>query len=384
MRRALELARLGAGMTSPNPMVGAVLVKRGRIIGEGYHRAAGEAHAEVAAFLSATGSVAGATLYVTLEPCSHHGRTPPCAPMLIEGKIARVVAPHADPNPLVAGQGFRMLRAAGIQVDVGLMEEEARRLNEFFITFHRLNRPFIISKWAMTLDGRIATESGDSRWISNERSRTYVHELRARVDAVMVGIGTVILDNPMLNVRLKDYEGRQPKRIILDGNLRIPLRAKCLDGAPPGQVIIVTSDSAPVEKVRRLEQAGHEVLVLRSRRGLIDVKEMIGALPRWNVQSVLCEGGSSMHGALLNARLVDKVVAFVAPKLVGGEGARGPVSGWGVPLMRKAPTLEHVTIQHFDGDVCIEGYVPDSCRYLKPLGSPPTSRRARRKQDPET
>lgn len=377
MRRALELAALGSGMTSPNPMVGAVLVKRGRVIGEGYHRCCGEAHAEVAAFLAATGSVAGATLYVTLEPCSHQGRTPPCAPMLITGRIARVVAACADPNPLVAGQGFKMLRASGVKVDVGLFEEEARRLNEHFFTYHRLKRPFIISKWAMTLDGRIATESGDSRWISNEKSRLYVHELRARVDAVLVGIGTVILDNPMLNVRLKDYEGRQPRRVILDGNLRVPLRAKCLDGAPPGQVVIVTSDSAPVEKMKRLEQAGHEVLVLKSRRGLIDIREMIASLPKWEIQSVLCEGGSSMHGALLQAKLVDKVVAFVAPKLVGGEGARGPVSGWGIPLMRKALNLQDVIIRHFDDDVCVEGYVPDSFRHLKPLGAPAQVRRSR-------
>ena len=383
MARALELAALGAGAVSPNPMVGAVLVKRGRIIGEGWHRGPGHPHAEIEAFAACAMNPAGSTLYVTLEPCNHEGRTPPCAPAVIERKIARVVAPHADPNPLVAGQGFRRLRAAGIEVDTGVLEAEARRLNEAFLTFHKLRRPFITAKWAMTLDGRIATESGDSKWISNEESRHYVHQVRSRVDAVMAGIGTVLLDNPVLNVRLPDYDGRQPKKILVDGSLRIPARAKCLVGSPPGHCIIVTSEGAAPDRMARLRDAGHVVLPLKARRGVIDMADMVAALPRHDIQSVLCEGGSGMHGAMLRARLVDKVIAFIAPKIIGAEeGGRGPVVGWSVDLMRKALQLRDVTTRVFGADVCVEGYVPDSCRNIKPMPPQAISITGSRRRNP--
>jgi len=363
MRRALELAKRGLGMTSPNPMVGAVVVKNGKVVGEGYHRQVGKPHAEVEALKKVSDAdVAGATMYVTLEPCNHHGRTPPCTELLISRKVARVVVPHADPNPVVAGQGFRALKKAGIQVDVGLMEEEARRLNEAFVTFHTMNRPFIIAKWAMTLDGRMAAESGHSKWITNEKSRMYVHEVRSMVDAVMVGIGTVLQDNPMLNVRLTDYNRRQPKRIIVDGNLRIPLRAKCLENSYLGECIIATTEAAPPEKIAKLEDAGHVVVRLKGRRGLIDLKELIGRLRDFEILSVLCEGGSTMHGGLLNAKLVDKVIAFIAPKVIGGDTAKRPILGWGVNAMNNALVLEDVIARTFDEDVCFEGYVADTHR----------------------
>ncbi|MGI8907520.1 MAG: bifunctional diaminohydroxyphosphoribosylaminopyrimidine deaminase/5-amino-6-(5-phosphoribosylamino)uracil reductase RibD [Candidatus Sumerlaeaceae bacterium] len=368
MHRALELARQGTGMTSPNPLVGAVVVKRGRIRGEGYHRQVGLPHAEVEALAKVRDAdAAGSTLYVTLEPCIHHGRTPPCIDLIVAKKIGRVVVPHSDPNPMVAGKGFRALRKAGIQVDVGLMEPEARRLNEAFITFHTLQRPFMIAKWAMTLDGRIAAESGQSKWITNEKSRTYVHEVRACVDAVMVGIGTVLQDNPMLNVRLTDYNRRQPKRVIVDGHLRIPVRAKCLELGHLGECILATTEAAPPDKIARLEDAGHIVLQMKGRRGLIDMKELILGLHRYEIQSVLCEGGSSMHGSLLREKLVDKVIAFVAPKLIGGDNAKRPVTGWELPAMGKALALEDVVIRTFDDDICVEGYVPEAYRSLKPL-----------------
>lgn len=364
MRRALELAAKARGMTSPNPMVGAVLVKNGRVIGEGYHHGPGLPHAEIDAIANASEDVAGATIYVTLEPCCHEGKTPPCTDALIRHKISRVVAATVDPNPAVCKNGFTQLRKAGIQVDVGLCEEEARLLNEVFITSHSLRRPFIIAKWAMTLDGKIATETGHSRWITNDKSRGYVHELRSQVDAIMVGIGTVLVDNPMLNVRLENYQGRQPKCIIMDGALRIPIRSKCLQSAPAGCCIIATTQSAPAEKVAQLRDAGHQVLVLRGRRGLLDVRDLIRELHNCGIQSILAEGGSGLHGNFFSRQLVDKVVAFIAPKIVGGDTAKSPISGWGVSLMNKAVKLEHMQTRMFDEDICVEGYVFDAYNRL--------------------
>lgn len=377
MREALQLAEEGMGMTSPNPLVGAIVVKDGRVVGRGFHRQVGHSHAEIEALADVSDTdAAGSTMYVTLEPCNHFGRTPPCTEVLIKRKVGRVVVPHADPNPLVAGQGFRALKKAGIQVDVGLMEEDARRLNEFFITFHTLNRPFVIAKWAMTLDGRIAAESGHSKWITNEECRTYVHEIRSIVDAVMVGIGTVLQDNPMLNVRLTNYNRRQPKRIIIDGNLKIPLRAKCLVNAGLGDCIIATTEAAPPERIARLEEDGHVVLRLKGRRGIIDLKELITKLRKYEIQSILCEGGGGVHGSLLRAKLVDKVVAFVAPKLIGGDASKQPVTGWGISAMNKALQLEDVSLRNFGDNVCIEGYVAEPYRSGRPLGRVPKPKSA--------
>ncbi|MCX7963110.1 MAG: bifunctional diaminohydroxyphosphoribosylaminopyrimidine deaminase/5-amino-6-(5-phosphoribosylamino)uracil reductase RibD [Candidatus Sumerlaea chitinivorans] len=356
MERALELAARGRGATSPNPMVGALIVKRGRIIAEGWHRQAGAPHAEIEAIRSAQEPLEGATLYVTLEPCCHFGKTPPCTQEIIKHKFERVVVAARDPNPLVSGKGIEELRAAQIRVEVGLCEHEARRQNEFFFTYHEKKRPFIISKWAMTLDGKIATETGHSRWITNEMSRAYAHELRAQVDAVMVGVGTVLMDNPLLTVRLEGYSGRQPLRIIVDGNLRIPSRAKCLTKASPGSVIICTSSASSREKRHELEKAGHRVLVFPGR-GLLDFHEVMAEFHKLGIQSILCEGGSSLTGALFEAQLVDKVVAFVAPKIVGGKNAKIPIAGWGVLHMDRALSLSDVSIRSFGSDVCIEGYI---------------------------
>lgn len=370
-------------MVSPNPLVGAVFVRDGKILGEGFHSQAGKAHAEIEALKAAGGDVKGATLYVTLEPCNHQGRTPPCSPVLLEHGVARVVVPHADPNPLVAGHSFKRLRQAGIKVEDGLMEKEARRLNEAFLSFHELNRPFMVVKWAMTMDGRIAAMTGQSRWISNEVSRNYVHELRSNVDAVMVGIGTILQDNPMLNVRINHYAKRQPKRIIVDGNLRIPAKAKVLTASPPGDCIIATSDFAPEHKVQRLRDEGHHVLVMRGRRGLIDLRQLISGLTDFQIQSVLCEGGSTINASLLGARLVDKVIAFVAPKIVGGDGDKSPIMGWGMPTMGKALNLTDTRIKTFNDDVCVEGYVTDDFRDITPLTHRKTVLRQRNKRTPK-
>jgi diaminohydroxyphosphoribosylaminopyrimidine deaminase/5-amino-6-(5-phosphoribosylamino)uracil reductase len=268
-----------------------------------------------------------------------------------------VVACVKDPNPLVAGKGFEKLEKAGIKVHVGLCAAQSQQLNEGFFTYHTSQRPFMISKWAMTLDGKIATEIGHSRWISNEKSRMRVHEIRSQVDAVMVGIGTVIADNPVLNIRLPGYSGRQPRRVVIDGHLRIPLRAKCLEETQPGQCVLATTEAASRERVEQLRKAGHKVLILRGRRGVIDLRVLIKELYKMQIQSVLCEGGSGLHGALLQARLVDKVVAFVAPKIIGGAASKTPVSGWGVHYMNQALMLEQVEMRMFDNDICLEGYL---------------------------
>jgi diaminohydroxyphosphoribosylaminopyrimidine deaminase / 5-amino-6-(5-phosphoribosylamino)uracil reductase len=369
MRRALELAARGRGMTSPNPMVGAVIAAGDKVAGEGWHRAAGLPHAEADALEAAKKPTRGATLYVTLEPCCHEGKTPPCTRAIIAAGITRVVAAMLDPNPQVAGKGVAELRAAGISVEVGLLETEARVLNEAFLCHHLLHRPFIISKWAMTLDGRIATQSGHSRWISNEQSREYVHRIRSEVDAVMVGIGTVLTDNPALNVRLPDYAGRQPKRIVVDGILRIPLKARVFENSEPGQVIIATTESLHRDKIGKLRDAGHEILVFPGRRGIVDLRQFIRKVSELGVHSILCEGGSTLNGSLFHAHLVDKVVAFVAPKLCGGNEMKCPTAGWGVQYMTQALVLDEPVARPFGTDICFEGYVPGPHRQIAaPVG----------------
>lgn len=358
MRLALELAEKARGRTSPNPMVGAVVVRDDRILGKGYHRQAGEPHAEIEAILDAGGDekVRDATVYVTLEPCSHQGRTPPCADRLIEAGVARVVAAIPDPNPLVAGRGLRRLRSAGVEVDCGVYEGEARRINEAFITFHLLGRPFTIAKWAMSLDGRTSTDTGDSRWISNEESRRYSHEIRASVDAIAVGVGTVLQDNPRLDVRLAGYEGRQPSRVIFDGRLRTPTKARCLE-KNGGEAILVTTEFAPEDRVARMREAGHTVLVVPGRTRIIDIGEALPMLAHLGVQSMLVEGGREIHTSLLRAGLADKVVAFVGPKIIGGEEQSSPLVDLDIKRMRSAISLKTVSVRVLGTDACIEGYI---------------------------
>ena len=358
MSRCLTLARQGLGKTSPNPMVGAVLVRDGKVLGEGAHMKLGAPHAEVAAIVAAGNDCRGATLYVNLEPCCHHGRTPPCVQAIARSGIRRVIAAMEDPNPLVSGKGFGALRAAGVEAEVGLLERQARQLNEVFVTYHTKKRPFVIAKWAMTLDGRTSIDSGPSRWISHELSRQYVHQIRSQCDAILVGVGTVIQDNPQLTVRLKGYSGRQPTRIIVDGDLRSPLGARCFSrhrgGAP---TILATTSMAPPERIRRAERAGHKVLQVRGRRRIVDLAHLCGRLYDEGISSVLCEGGRQIHTSLFREGLVDKVIVFVAPKLIGGQRPTSPLEDLGIGRMKEALALERIEIHHFRDDVCIEGHV---------------------------
>lgn len=359
MREALELALRGRRNVSPNPMVGAVVVRKDQAVGRGYHARYGDAHAEVLALREAGDRAKDATLYVTLEPCCHHGKTPPCTEAVIDSGVRRVVVATIDPSAKVGGKGVEALLAAGIQVEVGCLEEEAKRLNEFFYTFHTLERPFVTVKWAMTVDGRTGTDSNHSRWITNEASRRYVHEIRADHDAIVIGIGTILADDPMLNVRLDEYEGRQPKRIIIDGDLSIPRRARVLRTKQAGEVILVTTRHAQKKDIESLEEEGHRVVVLPGRRRLIQIDELMKFLAEEKILSVLAEGGRQIHTAMLQADVVDKIVAFIAPKIIGGRMLRSPVEDLGLTMMDKALELKDPKWHGFEEDICLEGYVRD-------------------------
>ncbi|MCL6635390.1 MAG: bifunctional diaminohydroxyphosphoribosylaminopyrimidine deaminase/5-amino-6-(5-phosphoribosylamino)uracil reductase RibD, partial [Peptococcaceae bacterium] len=329
MRMALELAGRARGRTSPNPMVGAVVVKDGKVVGSGYHLRAGTPHAEVHALNEAGEKARGATLYVTLEPCCHYGRTGPCSEAVIGAGIARVVVAMTDPNPKVAGGGIKRLREAGIEVTLGVLEEEARELNEVFIKYITTGRPFVVAKAAMSLDGKIATRSGRSKWITGPEARAYGHQLRDWYDAIMVGIGTVLADDPSLTARLPGGKGRDPVRVILDSRARIPLNAGVLTRRSGAPTIIAATAAAPQAKLAALRRAGARVLVVNDGPR-VDLAGLMKLLAEQEITSVLIEGGSGVHGSALAAGIVDKVAWFIAPRIIGGREAPGPVGGEGV------------------------------------------------------
>lgn len=367
MKKALELAALGRGRTSPNPMVGSVVVKGGSIIGEGYHHKVGGPHAEVHALKAAGRDAEGATLYVTLEPCSHHGRTPPCSEAIIKAGIARVVTAMPDPNPLVSGRGLAKLRRAGIEVSVGLMEKEARELNEVFLKYIVTKRPFLLLKAAMTLDGKIATHSGNSRWVTGEEARSYVHRLRDEYTAIMVGIGTVLADNPALTSRLPDNSGHDPIRIVVDSKGRLPLDARVLTQESNAQTIVAVTRQASREKLDKLEAAGAQILmVAEDSSGRVDLYHLMELLGQREISSILLEGGAEINSAALAAGIVDKVAMFIAPKLIGGREAVGPVGGAGVETMEQALQLDNIRLHQFGRDVLIEGSLPEGERLCLP------------------
>ena len=356
MARALELARLGLGRTSPNPVVGAVIVKDGEIVGEGYHQRAGNPHAEVHALNQAGEKARGATLYVTLEPCSHFGRTPPCADAVIRAGLSRAVVAMVDPNPLVAGNGIARLKEAGIQVKVGVLEKEARKLNEVFIKFITTGMPFVVMKTAMTLDGKIAAHTGDSRWVTGPEARGVVHQLRDRYDALLVGIGTVMADDPLLTTRLPDGNGRDPVRVVVDSRLRIPVAARVLHLSSTAPTVIACTEQADPVKRAELEKMGVEVVVAPEQGGMVDLEWLLQELARRGLTGVLVEGGSRINASLLARGLIDKVMFFIAPKLIGGESAPGPVGGEGVARMTEAVPLERVKVKSVGVDILVTGY----------------------------
>ncbi|ANE49032.1 5-amino-6-(5-phosphoribosylamino)uracil reductase [Paenibacillus swuensis] len=353
MKLAVQMAASAQGQTGVNPVVGCVLVKDGRVVGMGAHLQMGTAHAEVHALDMAGALAEGATAYVTLEPCSHHGRTPPCAERLIADRVKRVVIATTDPNPLVAGRGVELLRAHGVQVDVGVMEAEARELNEAFNKYIVTRMPFVTLKTASTLDGKIATRTGQSKWISGEASREAVHTLRHRHQAIMVGATTVALDDPQLTTRLP-VPGLHPIRVVVDSTLRIPLDARVVtDGLAP--TIVLTTERAAPAKAAALAARG--VTVLRCGDApRVDLALAMRALSEREIGSVLLEGGGQLNGAMLSARLVDKIVMFIAPKIVGGASAPGSFSFEGYDSMDEAVVLDRVAMKPYGEDLCLSGY----------------------------
>ncbi|MBN6188515.1 bifunctional diaminohydroxyphosphoribosylaminopyrimidine deaminase/5-amino-6-(5-phosphoribosylamino)uracil reductase RibD [Aneurinibacillus sp. BA2021] len=353
MDLALRLAEAARGQTSPNPAVGCVLVNDGRIVGMGSHLRAGEAHAEVQALRMAGDAARGAVAYVTLEPCSHHGRTPPCADALIAHGIRQVVVAMLDPNPLVAGRGVARLTDAGIEVLTGIGEAEAKRINEVFITFITTKKPFVTVKTAMTLDGKVATYAGSSRWITGEEARLEVHRMRKEHDAILVGVNTVLTDDPQLTTRLA-LGGRNPVRVIVDTTLRIRLDARVLtDGQAP--TWIFTTERADPKKWERLEEMGIRVFSTGDDVK-VDIDRLLALLGEQQISSLLVEGGSQINSAFLHARAIDKIVSYVAPKLVAGQGAPTPFGGLGIEEMNDAVPLAHISFEKIGNDIKITGY----------------------------
>jgi diaminohydroxyphosphoribosylaminopyrimidine deaminase/5-amino-6-(5-phosphoribosylamino)uracil reductase len=354
MRRALELAERGRGVTSPNPMVGAVVVREGVVVGRGYHRRAGEAHAETEALRQAGDGACGATLYVTLEPCNHHGRTPPCVDAIIRAGIARVVVAAADPNPRVRGGGGRALQAAGVEVAIGCREAEARAANRAFFTAAERQRPHVTLKWAMTLDGKIAAFDRRARWITGGAARREGHRLRSLSDAVVVGIGTVLADDPALDVRLETPWPREPFRVVVDSRARLPVTARLLRAGTASRAVVAITDKAPGERVALLEAVGATVLVCKSADDRVDVADLAARLFAMDVTAMLVEGGGELHASFVEAGLVDRVAVFVAPRLIGGMSAPTAVAGRGLSLA-DALRVASTTVREIEGDWLIEG-----------------------------
>jgi len=356
MARALGLAARGLGLTSPNPAVGALLVRHGEVVGEGAHLRAGGPHAEATALAEAGERAQGATCYVTLEPCAHQGRTPPCAEALIAAGVAEVVAACPDPNPLVNGRGIERLRAAGVRVRLGVAEAEARALNRAFFGAMSRGRPHVTLKTAMTLDGKIAAWDGASRWITGEAARLEAHRLRFLADAVLVGVGTVLRDDPKLTVRLPDAPAKEPLRVVADSRLRTPADARVLAAGDPSRTLVACVEPAPADAAARLRARGVRVLELAEDRGRVDLGALLSALGRLDVVAVLVEGGAELAWGLVDAGLVDRVAFFVAPRLLGGRTAPGPLGGPGRTLKDALP-LAGVTWRRVGDDLLVEADV---------------------------
>lgn len=359
MRRAMELAERGVGFTNPNPVVGAVIVKGGKVIGEGWHERYGEWHAERNALKNCTGNVRGATMYVTLEPCCHHGKTPPCTEAIIEHGISRVVIGMEDPNPLVGGKGIARLKAAGIEVECGVEEEALREQNRVFLKYIATKRPWIAMKTAMTLDGKIATRTGDSKWITGTEARVFVHELRHRFMGILVGIGTVVADDPLLNCRIEGRGVRQPIRVVVDSSARLGLDTQLVKTAGEYRTIVACTRFADNGKVKVLQEAGVEVWICEEQEGLVSMDNLLERLGQAGIDSILLEGGGSLNYSFLAGGFVDEVYAFIAPKIVGGMNAKTPVEGMGVEKMTDAVNLELVNVLNMGEDVLLKLKVKD-------------------------
>jgi diaminohydroxyphosphoribosylaminopyrimidine deaminase/5-amino-6-(5-phosphoribosylamino)uracil reductase len=359
MRAALRQAKKGLGRTSPNPAVGAVIVRDGEIIASGYHKRAGSNHAEVEALARIEGrGKKNDTLYVTLEPCNHHGRTPPCTEAILSSGIKKLVVGTKDPNPKVTGGGCEILTEKGVKVRTGILEAECRRLNEAFFKFAATGRPFVVAKSALTMDGWSATATGHSRWVTNEKSRQFVHRLRDRLDGVLIGVGTVLADDPMLTTRLKRGAGKDPVRIIVDTELRIPENARVLNSQSSAPTLVAVGPEVTPQRLRRTERNGVINLVCPTKEGGIDLAALMDILGGMDITSLLVEGGSAIMGSMIRQRLVDKFYIFKAPKILGGNDGIPMASGPGPRKMEGCLRLRDVKVRRFGGDILVRGY-PD-------------------------
>lgn len=355
MRLAMQLAGNAIGRTSPNPLVGAVIVKDNRVVGCGWHRKAGTPHAEVHALNQAGELAQGADVYVTLEPCAHYGKTPPCAKALVEAKVKNVYGGLLDVNPKVAGKGFKILEDAGIHVEYGFLQDELRKQNEVFFKWIEHKKPFVVLKAAMTLDGKIATATGQSKWITNETSRAYGYKLRDIYDGIMVGINTVIEDNPMLTARVDG--GKNPIRIVVDSSLRIDINANVVQDKS-SKTIIATTDKADKDKILKLQAQDVDVIVVdKDKNDKVDIEKLLDILGQQNICSILVEGGATLSGSFVAKKLVDKVYFFIAPKIIGGKEAKTPVAGTGILNLQEALALKDIQIEKLEEDILIIGRV---------------------------
>ena len=357
MKLALRLAARGAGWVSPNPMVGAVVVKDGQVVGRGYHRRAGLPHAEVEALRDAGEAARGADLYVTLEPCNHQGRTPPCTQAILAAGVRRVSIATRDPNPQVTGGGAEFLMAQGVDVTAGVLEAEARRLNEAWFHWVKTDRPWVMAKAACSLDGRIATATGESQWLTGESARAFGHRLRHHVDAILVGVGTVLADNPQLTARLPRGRSQDPIRIVLDSRLRMPLNSKLVQSNSPAPTWVATTGQAPPATVRALKDHGVQVMVLPADAGRVSLPALLHCLGERQVQSVLVEGGAETLGAFFDQRLVQQFNFFYAPKILGGSAAPAMVGGQGVTHLGEAHIARNLSIRRLGVDLLVSGYL---------------------------
>lgn len=355
MRLAMQLAGNAIGRTSPNPLVGAVIVKDNRVVGCGWHRKAGTPHAEVHALNQAGELAQGADVYVTLEPCAHYGKTPPCAKALVEAKVKNVYGGLLDVNPKVAGKGFKILEDAGIHVEYGFLQDELRKQNEVFFKWIEHKKPFVVLKAAMTLDGKIATATGQSKWITNETSRAYGYKLRDIYDGIMVGINTVIEDNPMLTARVDG--GKNPIRIVVDSSLKIDINANVVQDKS-AKTIVATTDKADKDKILKLQAQNVDVIVVdKDENDKVDIEKLLNILGQQNICSILVEGGATLSGSFVAKKLVDKVYFFIAPKIVGGKEVKTPVAGTGILNLQEALALKDIQIEKLEEDILIIGRV---------------------------
>ncbi len=355
MQLALELAAGAVGRTSPNPPVGAVVVRDGQIVGRGYHPAAGKPHAEIYALRDAGAAAGNADLYVTLEPCAHQGRTGPCTEAIISAGIARVWVGTLDPNPQVSGRGVKQLEAAGITVTTGVLEADCRQLIAPFAKQITSGLPFVTLKMAMTLDGQTATSTGDSQWISNEQSRLHVQQMRDHADAIMVGVGTVLADNPQLTARIPD--GKDPIRVVIDSTLSIPETARVFNPASSAGVIVVTTGQADSGKLKAIEKAGAEIITVPDKDGRVDLQKAMQELGARNIQSILLEGGATLAADALASGVVDRAAVFIAPKLLGGNDGKAVLTGAGCTRLNEALRLQDIRVRRFADDILIEGEI---------------------------